>query len=436
MKRISKKIQRVKIKSSFAYLPSLVIDNLKLAENLTTKNKTPSDIADTVFKHTGIFERRYALSSEAASDLAIQAIRASSIDISSVSALLVATTSGDFPSPSTATFVHKGLKLNKKTHCLDIASSCSSYLSALRSSFGFISAQENTLVVATELKHKGLTENDLRTKSLFADGAGGVYLTNADENEKCDYFVFVHQETQSELAQNIIIPVGGSREPVTLENIERNKLSFADAKFMYLQTVKAIANAIEHSWKTRNEFLITQKCRNIACTIFIHQANKNILIDVKEKLPKEISVNIPTLMADVGNMVCASLPVLRTRVLFLKAIYFHTRTETAKDNLVNHFLTLCDNNSFFSYVKDEKGICYKTHFFAEEISIYDASTNNINESWLAHIDENEYNSLQKIFTSEYKLYEENKEYQFLDIWIAAGGGFQTIGLLHGNMFGK
>ncbi|WP_186647806.1 3-oxoacyl-ACP synthase III family protein [Fluviispira vulneris] len=431
MKNISKIIQYVKIKSSFAYLPSHVVDNIKLAEYLSTKDKTPADMADTISKHTGIYERRYALYTEAASDLAIQAIKASSIDLKTISALLVATTSGDFPSPATATFVHKGLRLNNKTHCLDIASSCSSFLSALRSSFGFLTAQENTLVVATELKHKGLTENDLRTKSLFADGAGGVYLTEG--NEKDDFLVFIHQESQSELAQNILIPVGGSREPVTLENIERNKLTFTDAKFMYLQTVKAITNAIENCWKTRNEYLLTRNKKCIACTIYIHQANKNILTDVMAKLPEEISTNIPTLMADVGNMVCASLPVLRTRVLFLKAIFFHTRTQIAKDNLINHFLTLCANSSFFSYEKDEKGICFKTHFFAEEISIYDACTNNVHESWLARIDVIEYNSLQKIFTNEYKIYEGNKEYQFLDIWIAAGGGFQTIGLLHGNI---
>ncbi|KAB8028079.1 hypothetical protein [Fluviispira multicolorata] len=432
MANIIQTIQYIKINLSFSYLPSRNIENKQIAANFKKDGKTLFDIESTIYKHTGILERRYGLKEEAASDLAIRAIQTSSVPLQDIGAMLIATTSGDYPSPSTATFVHKGLNLKKSVHCLDIASSCTSFLSALRCSTGFIATNTNTVVIATELKHKGLSEKDLRTHSLFADGASGVYLTKAQE----EFFYFCYQETQSDLAKNICIPVGGSREPTKENNILRNKLEISDAKLMFLHTVKAIAKAIGVCWQEREFVLKSIKNPNfnkIPCTIYVHQANKNILNEVKNRLEKNLAENIPTLMSDVGNMVCASLPVLRTRILFLKALFFKCTKKIPKSELVDFFIETCTKDSCFSYNIENNGICFKTNYFNEEVCIFDGGSLSLKESWLAKISDEEYENLMPIFAQEYNLYLENKSFYFLDIWVAAGGGFQTIGLLHGNI---
>lgn len=140
--------------------------------------------------------------------------------------------------------------------------------------------------------------------------------------------MFCHQDSQSSLAENICIPIGGSRNPVNINNLHRNKLEFLNPKLTYLQTVKAIAEAIEKSWEKRNQLIhenFTDHNIKIPGTIFIHQANKNIIHDVKLRLNPKIAKCIPILMADIGNMVCASLPVLRTRILFLKVFFILKR---------------------------------------------------------------------------------------------------------------
>lgn len=413
---------------SFSCLPARKITNLDLAKKFLSENKdahqSASDLASSIEKHTGIQARRYANETDAASDLPTKVllplIQGNVLEKEGIGAILTATTSGDFPSPATANWIHKALALQQNIHCLDVASSCSSFLSALRCAFGFLSTGANTLVVATEVKHKSLSHEDLRSLSLFGDGSAGLYLqsTQTPNSE----FIFAHNEISSELSENICIPVGGSREPVTKENIHRNKLQFIDPKGMYIRTVKSIVFAIEQLWKEKEkEFPDAQ-----LDLVFIHQANKNIITDVQNRLPKEISDKIPILMSDVGNMVCASLPVLRSRVLFLRALFYENKNQIQKNEILTTFISICNKNNQFSYQYVSNGILFKALWKRECIFIFDDGCDSLEDSWLTHICENELENVMRIFSIGMQ---EGKT-ETCEFWVAAGGGFQTIGLIH------
>lgn len=425
------------LKSSFCCLPSIKINNLEIAKEFQNQQKNVSEISKSILKHTGVFERRYAQPFEAASDLAVKAIENSSVNKQNIDALIVATTSGDYPSPATAHLVHKSLNLNKQIHCLDVASSCSSFLSAFRCSFGFISTNSNTLIIATEVKHKGLPKDDLRTRSLFGDGAAGIFLEKTPHSEN-DFFQFCYQESISSFAQNIYIPVGGTREPTNIENIHRNKLEFQNPKVTYLQIVKSITEAIEKSWKQRHQII----CENVQNTqlnfpgmIFIHQANKNIIKEVKNRLNKETSERIPILMGDTGNMVCASLPVLRTRVLFLKSLFQYKKSRILKKDLINYFSSVCENSKLFSFKVINNGIQFTTTWGNEIIHIFDDGCSSLENCWLAKLCEDEFNDLQSFFENEISSCQNLKSERIkcIDIWVTAGGGFQTIAMIHGKI---
>ncbi len=427
------------LNSSFCCLPSIKMSNLDIAKDISNLQKSTIDIANSIFKYTGIFERRYAQPNEAASNLAIKAIENTSVNKQSIEALIVATTSGDYPSPATAHFIHKGLNLNKQIHCLDVASSCSSFLSAFRCSLGFISTNSNTLIVATEVKHKGLLKDDLRTRSLFGDGAAGVFLEKINHAKSGhDLFQFCYQESISSLAENICIPVGGTREPTNIENIHRNKLEFQNPKVTYLQIVKSITEAVEKSWKQRNQIIFenfgfTQF--NLPGMIFIHQANKNIINDVKNRLNKDIADCIPILMGDTGNMVCASLPVLRTRIMFLKSLFYFKKSKLIKKDLIDYFCITCKKSDLFSFKIINNGIQFRAQWENESIYIFDDGSTSLEDSWLSKLCEEEFNDLQISFENQLISYQNPKSEQIkcMDIWVTAGGGFQTIAMIHGKI---
>ncbi|MES2616011.1 MAG: hypothetical protein V4591_11425, partial [Bdellovibrionota bacterium] len=282
------------LSASFCYLPRIRITNRYLVEKILHKNidslNSNEKIIQSIEKFTGIVERRYSLEEEAASDLAARAIFPLILHNAElkneIGALLVATTSGDFPSPATSNWVHSSLQLPVNVQCLDVASSCTSFLSALRASFGFLASNANTVVVASEVKHKGLSKSDIRTLSLFADGAGGVYLKNSPQPNS--QFLFAHQEVHSELAKNICIPVGGSRNNFSLENSHRIYLQLLEQKKMFLFTVKMLVNAVLNLYDSFSQ-TFPGKVLNL---IFIHQANKNIVEAVKSKLPENIASDL------------------------------------------------------------------------------------------------------------------------------------------------
>ncbi len=415
------------LESSFCCLPARKISNFTLFNDILTQEKsvlkTEMEILSSIKKYTGIEERRYSYENEAASDLAIKAIKplflSNPLLKEGIKAILIATTSGDYPSPATANWVHRGLQLNTNVQCLDVSSSCSSFLSAFRAAFGFLSSHSGALVAASEVKHKGLSKSDIRTLSLFADGSGGVYLKN--NSKPNSQFLFAHQEVNTELANNISIPVGGSREFYSEDNKNNVHLQFLEPKKMFVHTVKSIVSAILNLYNT---YLNNPQYEKLNF-IFIHQANRNILEEVRSRLPNHLSSKIPSLMADVGNMVSASLPVLRVRVLFLQTLICFHKRPFKKDELVSVFLNACSKNAKFKYYCHCGGIIFES-LFSEKLFIFDDGCLSLEESWLTRISEDEF-----YFILENAYRDNFLDTNFgVDFWVSAGGGFQTLGIIH------
>lgn len=418
----------INLNASFCYLPSKIITNKMLVDEIycpsLDEKKTRADLLSTMHKYTGITERRYSLDSEASSDLAIQAVKpllsAHPELKDKITALLVATTSGDHPSPATANWVHHGLQLNPNVQSLDVASSCTSFLSGFRASLGFIATGCSTLVVATEAKHKNLCKGDIRTLSLFSDGAAGFYLDSTALPNAC--FDFAYQQIQSELADNICIPTGGSRKPFSGTCEDEIYLRFLEPKKMFLHTVKNIVQCILSLEKT----LLEKYSSNRINLIYIHQANKNILEEVKRQLPSHLSSKIPSLMSDVGNMVCASFPVLRSRIRFLYSLMCTYGKRFEFSELSDVCLHVAKIDPRFSIFKYENGLVFHHKLNSEESYIFDGASSEIEGSWFTRISESEFLDLIQYIDNIGFI----EDLEPIDFWIGAGGGFQTLGVIH------
>ena len=161
-------------------------------------------------------------------------------------ALIVATTSPDMPSPATAHRLHGKLNLLGHVHCFDVSSSCTSFLSALRAGIGIMERQ--VLIIATECKQKTLNQADLRTRSLFGDGAAGILLEPSDGTEA---FAFPYVCSNSSAVHRIQIPVGGSVEPFTASNLHRVGLELNEPKSTFFLIVNQFVLAIQSAWDAR-----------------------------------------------------------------------------------------------------------------------------------------------------------------------------------------
>lgn len=392
--------RRGRIEASSALLPPRLVTNAMLAPH------DPEEEA-RLLRQTGIRTRRYADPDEATSDLAAQALRPLLAgQAAPPRALVVATTSPDYPSPATASYVHARLGLPPSTFAFDVASSCSSFLSALLAGLGLVEATGSVAVVASEVKHKALGD-DGRLRSLFADGAGALLLSRGDGQEG---FLHAYSCLDAEYAHHIQIPVGGSRTPVTTQNVAHARLTMREPRLIFRHTVKAFSDAIEACWSVR-----TEACARlgldpdaVAGFIYAHQANANILREVRERLPPNLAARLPLFMEDVGNMVCASLPVMRTRMRVLERLWLADRFRLPSC-VGGFFADVRHGEGESLYVSDRSG-----GFFLEALSseVQDDLHACVRAGTLA-------------FTPQ------SRAQPRVDVWVCAGGGFQTLGVLHG-----
>jgi 3-oxoacyl-[acyl-carrier-protein] synthase-3 len=368
--------------------------------------------SERLWRQTGIRTRRYALAEEAASDLAAQALTpALTPEVRShLRALVLATTSPDYPSPATAAYVHAALDLSSSTLAFDVASSCTSFLSGLLAALGLVESGGQVALVASEVKHKSLGDDE-RMRALFADGAAALILGRGDGREG---FLPTFARVDHALAHHIQIPVGGSRAPVSLSNLADARLRMVEPRMVFRHTVKAFHDAIMACWEARAEACARLGLASSAVPGFVycHQANANILREVRDRLPDEVARRMPILMEDVGNMVCASLPVARTRLRLLERLWLPEgfRSPTSIDGLVVDTREEAESLR----VEDRAG-----GFFLERLG---RETRDDLHACLR--------AGQGDGPIAPSLAQPGASRPRIDAWVAAGGGFQTLGVLH------
>lgn len=152
-------------------------------------NKDLEKIADTtdewILKNTGIKERRICEKNENSSYLgkqaALLAIESSGLNKEDIDMLIVATTTPDKLSPSTACIIKDELNLTN-TIAFDISAVCSGFLFGMSVAEQYISSgtYKNILVVGVDVFSK-ITDWTRRDCVFFGDGAGAAVLSKSEE---------------------------------------------------------------------------------------------------------------------------------------------------------------------------------------------------------------------------------------------------------------
>lgn len=320
----------VRIAGTGSRLPDRVVSNVDLAEQLDTSD-------EWIVEKTGIRERRWAADDEATSDLAVLAALAAmddaGMDAFDIDLVVVATSTPDFPQPATASVVHGRLGLRPEAAAFDIDAVCSGFVYALHGASSMLACTDtwNTALVIGADTYSRITDpSDRATRVIFGDGAGAVVIEKTlhmgevalmaaesvgikesgapdvegglpdDETPGIRSVAYTVDHSRHEA---IIVPAGGSREPVDAAVVEARRHLFTMQGAAVRQfAVSAIADAVRSA------------CRDAdiepdsLALLVPHQSNRRILeaaIDDLGLPEGRMHVTVDRF----GNTAAASIPV-------------------------------------------------------------------------------------------------------------------------------
>jgi 3-oxoacyl-[acyl-carrier-protein] synthase III len=159
-------------------VPDLVHSNQVIENNAPTTAKW-------IEEKLGIHERRIVIN-ETVSDLgtqaALAAMKSANLNEEDIDMIVVATSSPERLSPSTACTIHRKLNFKKNIPCFDINAVCAGFVFAMHLCAPMISTKmyKNILIVGTEVYSK-ITDWKNRNCVFFGDGSGALILSASEK---------------------------------------------------------------------------------------------------------------------------------------------------------------------------------------------------------------------------------------------------------------
>ncbi len=282
-----------------SYVPEQVLTNQSLEASL--------GLADGwIYTKTGIKERRVACEHEATSDLATraaqQALASAHIKASELDLVVVATSTPDYPQPSTACLVQANIGATRAA-AFDLAAVCTGFIYALMVAEAALSSHKHwrtALVIGADTYSRILDYTDKRTCILFGDGAGAVVLGRVSENSG---ILSSYVQADGSRSNIIQVPGGGTRKPFSTLSNESKDLFFQ----MDGRAVRAFAQTVfpevVYTLLRSNEMALDD-----IDLIIPHQANGVILRECMQAMnipPEKMYMTIER----YGNTSAASIPI-------------------------------------------------------------------------------------------------------------------------------
>jgi 3-oxoacyl-[acyl-carrier-protein] synthase-3 len=267
---------RARIAGTGHYLPGAPVTNEELIARHTLRVK-PYFIRQSV----GVETRHFAAPDQATSDLAteaaVRAIESSGVPRHEIRRIILATVSGDYPTPATACVVQRKLGL-KGSASIDVVGACSGFLQALDLGARCVMTGEGpVLVIGADIRSRQLNYGDLRTVFLYGDGAGAVVLMAGEGDEGIHHSILT---ADGHGAEAVYIPAGGSREPVTEESFRchRNTITMPNGRL--------VAEAARQGFRQLADRLVAETKVPLADIDFfcLHQPNLYLVRQILEDL--------------------------------------------------------------------------------------------------------------------------------------------------------
>ncbi len=282
-----------------AYAPLKILTNADLEKIVDTNGPW-------IVSRTGIKERRIAAEGEATSDLAAAAARRAlefaGVSPEEVDMIIVATVTGDTPTPACAAFVQAKIGA-KNAFAFDIAAACAGSLYGLVIADQFIrtGAARRVLVIGAETLSRVVDWTNRETCVLFGDAAGAMLLGATEEPGHG--VIAAKLRTDGAMTEILGIFGGGSRRPYCAQMLDDNGDKI---KMRGREVYKAAARLLP---EVVGEALALADLSAADVThVIAHQANLRIIESALETLGVPLEkcwINIDR----YGNTSSASMPI-------------------------------------------------------------------------------------------------------------------------------
>lgn len=257
---------------------------------------------DWIVKRTGIHERKIENDRYATSDMSVFAIQdlqnKYDVELEDVDAVIVATSTPDYKMPSTAHVVCKKMNF-KNALAFDLNAACSGFLYALSVGNSFIESGrfKKVLIVGADKMSSLIDINDRNTTVIFGDGAGAALLQPSPKQS----FLESLFETDGENQESLMVPSGGSKDPINLTNVlKRNHFLKQEGRVVFKKAVSSITDICRKVLEKND-----MSAEDIDWVI-PHQANMRIIESVAKNLGIDESKMLSNLK-DLGNTASASI---------------------------------------------------------------------------------------------------------------------------------
>ncbi len=296
--RLHKPKRTVSVIGTGSYVPEKILTNAALEKLVDTTD-------EWIMTRTGIKERHIAAAGEHTSDMAAKAARAAmeqaGVTASEIDMIIVGTITPDTVFPNTACHVQKLIGA-KRAVCFDLSAACSGFLYGMEIAQQFISSHmyNTVLVIGAEKLSTIVDWSDRNTCVLFGDGAGAAILRHRPGSHG---IIASTMGADGDYGSILHMPGGGSRSPVTKENIdERLNTIKMSGKDVYKQAVTAMVSAANSVLEQSG-----LRATDLACVI-PHQANMRIV----EAIVSRLNVPIEKVMVNLdrfGNTSAAAVAI-------------------------------------------------------------------------------------------------------------------------------
>ena len=281
------------------YAPERVLTNDDLSTLVDTSD-------EWIQSHTGIRERRVAAPWESTATLAAiaarRALAVADVDATAVDMILVATITGDYTFPATATLVKEAIGAEHAA-AMDLAAACSGFVYGLTTAHAYVMSgmYRCVLIIGAETLSRVTDFTDRNTSVLFGDGAGAALLQASPEPG--GGLLGFELTVDPSGAYNIWIPAGGTHNPAGVYTLEqRGHVIRMDGKQTYRYATRTLARsaltAIERAGLTPDDI-----------ALFVpHQANLRIIEAACDRLGIG-SERTAVILDRTGNTSAASIPL-------------------------------------------------------------------------------------------------------------------------------
>jgi len=290
---------KAKISAVGHYLPDYVLTNQELEKMVETND-------EWIRTRTGIIERRILKDPDKASgfmaaEAAREILRQRNLDASEIEVIIVATVTPDYMFPATAC-IAQSLIGAKNAFCFDLSAACSGFLYALEVGSNMITSGQykKVMVIGSDKMSAIVDYTDRATCILFGDGAAGVLLEPADdENAIIDSIMY----SDGDMSNTLVQFGGGSRNPASHDTVDKKM------HYIYQEGRPVFKRATEGMADVSVEIMKKNRLSGDDVDWLVpHQANLRIIDATARRMeldPSKVMINIDK----YGNTTAATIPL-------------------------------------------------------------------------------------------------------------------------------